>query len=212
MSLKGLVISLIIFFLFIVFIDLSNAEACLLGYSYDIPFWSFLETFVITASVVIAFITIRQSNENVSRQLKIEQTPYVVLDRNIELKSTKVFGEELIKVIDPEHLYDGSIYLKNIGRGFAKNIEVSYSPNKIEGLFYADQPHSIDLSQNEVSKAWRVDINILRHMLTIQEGRDLTFIYISYLDQLGNMYKTRIKLAIHADRYKLMGNELLVSQ
>lgn len=175
----------------------------LLNYKYDIPFWSVVEVIGVIGSVIIAFIAVNQSNENLSQQLEIEQTPYVV-GKGAIFDNTASNSQ----VTYLQHC----LYLKNIGRGMAKNITLSivedWVQDKRQPLFSALESHSIDLGSNQDSEPWLIHIPHLENAIKDKGGNFCIYIY--YEDQLGNNYKTKLHLCRVSDRYKVMSNTVEV--
>lgn len=182
---------------------------------YDFPYLNFLGTISTFFATAIAFYAIYESGKNLEKQLNIEQTPFVVAYGQLNK------GEVKLKI-------------KNIGRGAASNIRVSYIPPRIENnqyvyvespMFKDNQPHTQDLSMNERIEDWEIwPAGFVR----VDEYRNkdypqTIFIYIKYLDQLKNEYITRVQFEIkypdnltHVDNegfsgpIKVMQNEVLV--
>lgn len=140
------------------------------------------------AAAGAAWFAIRHS----SKQLNIEQTPYVVLD-----KIHRNNGYEFI--------------VKNIGRGPAINITCCESKNEKDrnnGFFSDDQPHSVNLESSGKSEPWHVDgeriDNLERHEDTF------SFVYIFFESQSNALYRTTAKIKRSKSsetKYTVMTNE-----
>lgn len=130
-----------------------------------------LGTFV---AAVFAGLALRQSN----KQLKIEQTPYIVLDRIKRVRVGETFG----------------FTVKNIGRGSAINVTFSIKRDFLSrnGAFFSnDQTHSKNFSSMEEISNWKVDYSRL-DSLTIKNG--FTYLYIFFEDQSRKLYRTKVKI------------------
>lgn len=133
----------------------------------------------ITTSVVAVYFGTAGSRQT-SRQLKIEQEPYVVAEKTITSATW-------------------SLQIKNIGRGPALRVTVSSSTSdKDKPLFEAAEPHSCDLASKESIDNWRLDERNLKMQLCsgnknteFEVGKHYN-LYIHYSDQLDNRYLTKI--------------------
>lgn len=125
------------------------------------------------SAVVVAWFAIKQSN----KQLKIEQTPYVVLDH--------------IRIISPRV----GFAIKNIGKGPAMSITFNISgdlEDRNDAFFSNDQPHSANLSSSEESHYWEVDLHVIQNLYN--HGNDFAYIFIIYQNQLGAFLRTNVKV------------------
>lgn len=125
----------------------------------------------ITASVA-AWFAIRQSN----KQLKIEQTPYVVLDHIIREGDRYGFA------------------IKNIGRGPAVHITFSISDKKSrrnDAFFSNDQQHSANFYPFEESHYWFVDGNVIDNL---KHDNDFASLYIFFNNQSDETFMTKVKI------------------
>lgn len=125
----------------------------------------------ISASVA-AWFAIRQSN----KQLKIEQTPYVILDH----------------IVRENNRYGFSI--KNIGKGSAISITLSkdnelYKRNA--AFFSNDQPHSANMMPQEESHYWMVDGHVLDNLKHVDS---FAYLYIFFESQSNNLFITNVKI------------------
>lgn len=189
----ALLISFSVVLVILGIVDVKNVDEllsrCLFGYSYDIPYWSVVEIMVITGSVMVGLYAVYQSNQNLSKQLEIEQTPYVVAKGAVFITEPGANGVKYSR---------NCLYLKNIGRGIASNIKVSTdSENQDKAFFASSQSHVIDLGSNQEGEPWLVDDKNLK---------SLNEAYIFYYDQLGGEYKTKVIFELAGDRYKVMSN------
>lgn len=192
-KLIALLISFFVVLVILGIVDVKNVDELLsrylFGYSYDIPYWSVVEIVVITGSVMVGLYAVYQSNQNLSKQLEIEQTPYVVAKGAIFHSTDRNNQVEYL---------EKCLYLKNIGRGMASNIKVSTdSENEDKPFFANNQSHIIDLGSNQEGEPWLVDD---KNLTSLNEA------YIFYYDQLGGKYKTTVTFEKTSDRYKVMSN------
>ncbi len=148
---------------------------------------SAIGTFV---AAVFAGLALRQSN----KQLKIEQTPYIVLDHIRRVGNRFGFA------------------VKNIGRGSAINITFSVSKdilNRNEAFFSNDQPHSANFKSMEESHYWKTDARTLNNLVF---KKDYAFLYIFFEDQSGKSYKTMVKIkkigTVPNHKFIVMKNQL----
>ncbi len=166
--------------------------------------WQIGEVFAVSAAAFIALWSGWKSNKNYQQQLKAEQEPFLILNKNIEISQGLNDDEKII-----------SISLKNIGRGPATNITASFLENgRNEALFEKRQPHSINLGMNEESNIWEINPSNMKsqikkqinskdnHFNLIFNGLIKTEMYL-YLflfcnDQLNNPYVFQIKLGVEA--------------
>lgn len=130
---------------------------------------SAIGTFV---AAVFAGLALRQSN----KQLKIEQTPYIVLDHIRKVGDRFGFA------------------VKNIGRGSAINITFSIEENissRNDAFFSDDQPHSANFRSMEESHYWKTDASRLDNLI-FKNG--FAFLYIFFEDQSFSPYRTKVKI------------------
>lgn len=115
-------------------------------------------------------------NSILKQQLKIEQTPYVVLDHI--RKHENRFG----------------FAIKNIGRGPAVSVTFSKSDNisiRNEPFFSNDQPHSVNLMSQEESHYWVVDNNVLENLHFENSFANLN---IFFENQFSIWFRTKVKI------------------
>lgn len=127
-------------------------------------------------AAIAAWFAINLSN----KRLKIEQTPYIVLDH--------------IKRIDERLDYRFGFAVKNIGRGPAINITFSVNKDfsrRNDAFFSDDQPHSANFTSMEVSYYWEVDANRLDNLIF---KRGFAFLYIFFEDQASSLFRTKVKV------------------
>jgi hypothetical protein len=123
-------------------------------------------------AAVFAGLALRQSN----KQLKIEQTPYMVLDHIVR---------------------DGNRYgfaTKNVGRGPAVNITFNKSDKmskRNDAFFSNDQQHSANFYPFEESHYWYVDGNVIDKL---KHDNDYAFLYIFYNNQSDETFMTKVKI------------------
>ena len=163
------------------------------------------------ASAFFAFKALKQT----SKQLKIEQTPYVVL-------------KDRITTADPDNRIHIA-QLKNLGKGSAFNIRLTTDPQGEISIVDGSNPHSIDLSSSEVNNGWALDegqaikglneqgINIKKSIIneipdenSINKESDKQksnfSIFIWYKDQMGSRYKTQTVVRHSGHFLKIMEN------
>ena len=145
-----------------------------MNFSLDLKSWIEVFTAIGTlAAAIFAGFALRQSN----KQLKIEQSPYLVLDH------IKPYGRNQV-----------GFYIKNIGRGPAMHITFSLieqSSNRNDAFFSNDQPHSANLSSQTESGWWLVDTHTLTR-LAFNDSYAYLFAYFE--SQAGNLYRTNVKI------------------
>jgi hypothetical protein len=107
-------------------------------------------------SSVAAYMAWR-AYEATSKQLQIEQEPFLVLRDNIFLEEEKI-----------------AMQVKNIGRGSATFIRASFDLRDPQPLFESSQPHSINLASEEESQEWLINARNLKQSLSRQLGKKLT--------------------------------------
>lgn|GEM_PF-5524432 len=176
-----------------------------LGFFLDIfmsnTIWSIIQTLGVIASVIIAFLAIRSSNRSLEKQLDIEQTPYVVGKGMISFNSIPGDGFNYLA---------NCIYLKNIGRGMAKNIVISLEKtthgNKTI-LTESNQSTTIDLGAGEEAEPWLIKIDKLLEATTDDYSRVKAYIY--YFDQLDNRYITELKLERTSRGFTVIFNDIV---
>jgi len=156
-------------------------------------FLSLVSDIALVLTAIIAYKGIKNSNENLSKQLEIEQTPYVVIEGGISL--------------------EGKVFLKNIGRGMALRVILLLGGDKWNENFHDPKTsivftdnHSKELGSNgsmevvvnynNISKAFNLVIG--------EEPRYLDTLYIFYSDQLGNRYRNRVSLKKEGETYLVM--------
>lgn len=135
--------------------------------------WVILESIGTIAAVIVALFAIRQSNKH----LKVEQTPYAVVE-HIEKKTSLV-----------------EISIKNVGKGPALHVTCSKSDdpkNRNEHFFRDTQPHSINLASGESWLNWIVDREVFNDLTTDGEGYIHFFVFCE--SQLNILYKTDVKI------------------
>jgi hypothetical protein len=131
---------------------------------------AFVSALISVSTTVIAVIAVVVSSRGLSKQLRIEQTPYVVIYGGIEE------GKPVINI-------------KNIGRGLAKNIEVFYNKDKKGALFTSVSSHTVDLGSGEKVVGREIDRGNWKNVPTrIENNSPAKFLYIVFHDQLGNEY------------------------
>ncbi len=161
--------------------------------------------------VYFAYRAVKQT----SKQLEIEQTPYVVLSDRITTA-----GDDRLHTIS----------LKNIGRGSAVNITATTDPQGKISIIEGSNPHSINLASKDYHNGWAIDEGQLIKGLKnqgkiikksiIQELPDENsidkeeekyksefFIYIWYNDQYGHRYETEAKIRRSGLFFKVMENK-----
>lgn len=151
-----------------------------------------ITAFGTVAAVIVAWLAFRQSNKH----LRIEQTPYVVVD-NIEKKPSLV-----------------EISIKNVGRGPALHITCSKSddPKKRNDAFFRNtQPHSANLSGGDGKETWIVDRNVFDNLSKDDGGFKHFFVFCE--SQLNTVYRTDVKIKdFNEDRgtnaYVIMENKI----
>ncbi len=173
--------------------------------------WNSLMSIGTLASAFFAFKALKQTSE----QLKIEQTPYVVLKGRI----TTADPDKRIHIAQ----------LKNLGKGPAFNVRLTTDPRGKISIIDGSNPHSIDLSSSEVNNGWALDegqaikglnvqgINIKKSIINeIPDENAITIesdkqkadfsIFIWYKDQVGNRYKTEAIVRHSGHFLKIMEN------
>lgn len=152
----------------------ATSTATLITYlGLDINSWIVLQSIGTIAAVLVAILAIRQSNKH----LKVEQTPYVVVEQ-IGKKASLV-----------------EISIKNIGRGPALHVTCSKSddPKKRNESFFRDtQPHSVNLASGEKHSEWIVDRNVFDDLNSDSENYKHLFVFCE--GQLGILYRTDVKI------------------
>ncbi len=124
------------------------------------------------AAAVFAGFALHQSN----KQLRIEQTPHVVLDHIIRESNRYGFA------------------IKNIGRGPAVHITFNTSDDiskRNNAFFSNDQPHSANFYPFEESHYWYVDGNVLDGL---KYKNDYAYLYIFYNSQSNELFITKVKI------------------
>jgi hypothetical protein len=173
-------------------------------------FWDMGVSIGTLLAAFFAFRAVRQT----SKQLEIEQTPYIVMSDRI---STAAEGRM------------HTISLKNIGRGSAINVTVTSDPEGKISIIEGTNPHSINLSSAEPHNGWAIDESRVIEGLKIQGieikksiSQELPdennakneneikksdfFIYIWYKNQYGHRYKTEAKMRHSGPFFKVMEN------
>lgn len=124
------------------------------------------------AAAFFAWFALRQSN----KQLRIEQTPHVVLDHIVRESSRYGFA------------------VKNIGRGSAVHItfRISDDISKRNNAFFSnDQQHSANFYPFEESHYWYVDGNVLDDL---KHKSGYAYLYIFYNSQSNSLFMTKVKI------------------
>lgn len=149
---------------------------------------------IVNALVVLsAFAALRSSNDNLSRQLKVEQQPLIVV-------TEPIIVEELLSSAPP------NLMIKNIGRGPALGVRFSFTSDAVMPIFEANQPNSVDLAAGEEKRDWRVQAELLKSQ--VAASQDSFFLYNLYTDQLGNHYHGRTRFSLENGVLKILQNEL----
>lgn len=173
-------------------------------------FWNILVSIGTLASAFFAYKALKQT----SKQLTIEQTPYVVL-------------KDRIVTAEPDNRIHVAM-LKNLGKGSAFNVRLTTDPEGNISIIEGSNPHSIDLSSSEVNNGWALDegqaikglnkqgLNIKKSVfneipdenkLKEQEKNRADFsIYVWYKDQMGNNYRTEAVIRHSGHFLKIMNN------
>ncbi|MCA9378882.1 hypothetical protein KC640_00490 [Candidatus Dojkabacteria bacterium] len=148
---------------------------------------------VVSALVVLsAFVALIASNENLSRQLRIEQQPLVVV-------TGAIIVEELLSSDPP------TLQIKNIGRGPALGVKFSFAEDAITPVFEVGQPNTVDLGATEAKLDWRIQRDLLKTQLANNQNN--FFLYTIYTDQLGNHYRGRTRFGFEGGVLKVLQNE-----
>lgn len=165
-------------------VDITNLEESVRE-GYDIPFWTAASTIGTIGSISIAMYAIYQNNLLLSKQLEIEQTPFVVMQ--LEGRDT--------------------ITLKNIGRGMARRVIIftkrCWNENHQIPFFTANSNHSYEIGQSESVE----NISISNAELVFEkatDGSENSSIYIFFSDQLGNSYRVKVHLSKISQGFKVM--------
>ncbi|SRR3989344_175033 len=144
----------------------------------------------ISAVIVALYVSYRsiiievKQNKQIERQLKIEQEPYVVIDGSIALVG---HGRHEVKI-------------KNVGRGSAIRVTCSVDKNnRDEAFFENNKPHAYYLSMDEGASTLIDDS-------TISKIKNYPNFYIFYKSQLGDFYKTEVKMKMLPDKLVIMEN------
>lgn len=161
-----------------------------------------LQSILLLASVIVAYFAISQGSKNLSKQLEIEQTPYIV-------GKGAIFTNRSPSNVQATYLQN-CLYLKNIGRGMARNINVSVTDSWVVSerlpFFEGNQSNTIDLGGNQDAEPWLVH---LPHLEKAEVSNNDLYIYIYFSDQLDNEYKTILHLNKDSNiGYRVMGNKL----
>lgn len=190
--LKYLLVAFFSILIVVTIIDLADVDKYITNAvglsSYDIPFWSFLEIYVGTATVIVAYIAIYKSNATLEKQIRIEQTPFVTISRGI---------------------YNGKMEVKNIGRGMARRVivfpnEKDWEEEGRKSFHDGKEPHSFDLGAGEFAS---VSVNV--NLLETKKGEDDSvnaYCYIFFSDQLEKRYRVRAHLAPVNSDWKIMAH------
>lgn len=162
-------------------------------------------------SVFFAYKALRQT----SKQLEIEQTPYVVLKERIGTSAP----DNRIHIAQ----------LKNLGKGSAFGIRLTTDPEGMISIIDGSNPHTIDLSSSEVNNGWALDetpaiAGLRKQGLKIKNSiinelpdennfknesekvKSNFLIYIWYQDQVGKKYKTETIIRHSGSFLKVMEN------
>ncbi len=159
--------------------------------------WNAISAIATTVASIIAlcatYLSKKQADKNLeqlNRQLEIEQTPAVIVQKPIQSGG--------VKRLD--------LTIKNVGRGSAFNIVGSSDEkNKSGGFFSDDSPHSINLFPGEefgdnktsfISLDKDKDTDKIRSDCgQINEGGKIYwYFYLFYEDQMKTRYRTKIKV------------------
>lgn len=158
---------------------------------YDLPIWEVAVAFGTLATAYFAFAAIRESN----KRLKIEQTPYVVV-QHVEKKPSMV-----------------EISIKNVGRGPALHVTCSNSDkfgDRNLPFFLNKEPHSVNLASGDTHDNWITERQTFEKLAS-SEG--FKHFYLYYESQLHVLYRTYVKIKdVSEDRgdnlYVIMENRV----
>ncbi len=143
-------------------------------------------TFLVAFS---AYLSLQASNASLNKKLQIEQQPLVVISLPISADPTPL----------PTNLI-----AKNIGRGPALGVRVGsnrFKDNQM--LFDSSQPESVDLAAGESKVDWSLDDKMISELLVEKEQFNL---FLSYTDQLGNLYEMRTDLQLQGGYWRVSQN------
>lgn len=173
----------------------SNSALLNLNNFFSWQGWNFFQAVGTIVAFLIAFWATRKSIGIIKRQLEIEQEPGVVVED---------------KIVSTGNTY--KLTIKNIGRGSAFSVTCSLKEDlkhRNDPFFTNSEPHSRNLFPNE-SVHWCFDTNKLTtpNKNNTNDNKCYFSFFVFYESQLGNIYRTRVKIKFLGDDFVVMENKI----
>jgi len=151
--------------------------------------------FISVVAVIISVITLYL----LRKQLEKDQEPFVVVRDDVPLRNNKY-----------------RIKLKNVGRGPALDItgcKTADVERRNDAFFAEGQPHSKHFSANNADRekgeeGWKIEKSLVDSLETVQDNNETyKFFYLFYKSQLGDTYRTKVKMKKIGSGFVIMDNE-----